>query len=520
MEGVRKMKAKKILAVILAVAMLMSMAAVSVAAEGEALPEAQVKKLGAILADFEGSYFVYDVFNRKLIGEESDPLALNVAMQFTAKDTAEEAAANAYGEYTTDFFIEMSGIEGGSVTADGCYLAGYYATFGDWVKIPLDGFEIEDGKVYPVISSVGFDFSYTEICSEVEDFICGIYLTDEILLANPDLSVKLSLGLSKNVEAALDADFIEVGAYEYDKADLLPEAQVKNLGAVESVDFGSQYFVYNPAGGIETSTEPFGLGAAMQFVAADTAEEATANAFADYTTDFFISVSEDFVADGCYLAGYYPSFGSWVKIPLDGMEVKSGVYYPVISSAGFNFSYKNICAEVGEFVCGIYLSDEVIAAHPDLAVNLDLGLSKDLEAAQCGDFVAVDEGYTYEVEDFGEVIPVWYEDSDAGYYWINDEKVGMMRFLFAYTIDPEDVVESGIKYILAADADLDTANGVKKTGDEASNSFYSDVTGIPEGTTGTFYAIGYIVDSNGNTIWSNIAECSPNFDRLFYQLSE
>lgn len=516
------MKAKKILAVILTVAMLMSMAAVSVAAQGAALPEAKVVKLGAISADFEDTYYVYDVFNRKLIGEESDPLALNIAMQFTAKDTEEEAAASAYADYTTDYFIEVSGLEDGSVIADGCYLAGYYATYGAWVKIPLDGFEIRNGEVYPVITSVGFDYSYTKICGEVEDFICGVYLAPEVITANPDLNVKLSLGLSEDLEAAQASDFIEVGSYEYTLVDFLPEANVKNLGAIKSVDFGEEYAIYDLGTSkiTGTSEEAFGLSAAMQFVAKDSAEEAAANAFADYTTDFFIVTNEDFVADGCYLAGYYPSYGTWVKIPLDGILIETEMYNPVISSVGFDFSYEDICTKVGDFVCGLYISDEVLDAHPELSVTIELGLSENLELALAGGFIRIGENYTFAAEDFGVEKAVWYEGSDAGYYWIGDEKVGMMRFLFANTIDAEDVVESGIKYILTADADLDTANGVSKTGDEAANSFYGDVTGIPEGTEGTYLAIGYIKTADDETIWSDIVECSPNFDRLFYQLSE
>ena len=701
------MKAKKILAVILSVMMLMSMMAATVAAEnGAALPVAQVENLGAISADFEDSYFVYDVFNQKLAGESSDPLALNIAMQFTAQDSAEEAANSAYADYTTDFFIEMNGMAGDSIVADGCYLAGYYANYGEWVKIPLDGFEVENGKVYPVITSVGFDYKYTDICSVVENFICGVYLTPEVLLANPDLTVKLSLGLSEDADAAVNADFIEVDGYEYTMVDFLPTAEVNNLGAIESVDFGNEYYVYDLAsknkttsteafglkaaaqfvasntaeeaaanafadcttdffikitglenesfvgddcylagyyadfgtwvkipldgitinaetyypvissagfdfsyeeictivkdftcgayisdevlkanpdlalnlylgvcedldaaangefvemwsagynfqtyalptanvknlGALESvnfgdeyyvydlatkgktvSAEPFALGAALQFVAADSAKQAAASKYADYTTDFFINVSEDFVADGCYLAGYYPSFGTWVKIPLDGLTINAGTNYPVISSVGFDFSYEDICTKVGNFVCGIYLSDEVLAAHPELVVNLDLGICETYEDALNGNYIQIADTYSYEVEDFGEKVTVWYNDTDAGYYWINDEKVGMMRFLFGSNIDNEDIVESGIKYILATTTNYESANGVSKTGDEAKNTFYGDVTGIPVGTTGTYLAIGYIKTADGTTHWSEIMACSPNFDRFFYQLSE
>ena len=188
----------------------------------------------------------------------------------------------------------MKGMSGESFVGDGCYLAGYYPSFDAWVLIPLDGFTVENGKVYPVITSAGFDFKYVDICSSVENFICGIYLTPEVLAANPDLNVTLSLGLSKDMDAALAAEFKEVDAYTYTAEDLMPElpdAEVKNLGSLTvtngSAEDGSQfngdYYIYDLIGGngLTTATDPFDLTIAMQFIAKDTAEEAAANFFAN-----------------------------------------------------------------------------------------------------------------------------------------------------------------------------------------------------------------------------------------------
>ena len=136
----------------------------------------------------------------------------------------EEASANAFGNYTTDFYVTIDGIKNGSFVADeDCYLAGYYPSFGLWVKIPLKGFEIVDGKVYPVITSAGFDFKYTDICGSVQDFICGIHLSDAVLAANPKLNVQLELGLSEDFDAALSGDkFVAVDdPYVYDVEDLM-----------------------------------------------------------------------------------------------------------------------------------------------------------------------------------------------------------------------------------------------------------------------------------------------------------
>ncbi len=178
------------------------------------LPNAEVKNMGSVTIP-ANEYICYPS------GDTSKDLDLDVAMQFIAKDTPEEAAANYYGQYTTDFFIEFSGIEGGSFNTEGCYLAGHYGDFG-WIAIPVEKIvpTIQEGMVYPVLSgATDFNFTYEAICEEVKDFTCGIYFSDAVKAANPNITVKLSLGLSENVEAAKNAQFTTVGAYEYDKDD-------------------------------------------------------------------------------------------------------------------------------------------------------------------------------------------------------------------------------------------------------------------------------------------------------------
>ncbi len=206
------------------------------ATSGAELPEAQVENLGKIKVSqgegqysFEEEYYEYDLIGSQKLTSATEAFDLNIAMQFVSKDTEAEAAQNAYGKYTTDFFIKIDGLKDGSFVGDGCYLAGYYPTFGTWVKIPLDGFTVEDGKVYPVITSAGFDFKYTDICASVKNFICGIYLTPEVIDANPDINVNLTLGLAENMDKALNADFITVDDYTYKADDF--------IDAVASVTF-------------------------------------------------------------------------------------------------------------------------------------------------------------------------------------------------------------------------------------------------------------------------------------------
>ena len=213
------------------------------------LPSAEVINLGPVEVGPEGdftfgdNYYVYDLVGTQKMTTSTEPFDLQIALNFIAKDTVAQAEKNAFGNYTTDFYITIDDIADGSFVADeDCYLAGYYPSFNAWVKIPLTGFEIVDGKVYPVITSAGFDFKYTDICGSVGDFICGIHLSDAVLQANPALKVKLELGLSKTYNEALAADkFIGVDQpYEYDVEDMTsavavtgPDYYTTVTGAVE-----------------------------------------------------------------------------------------------------------------------------------------------------------------------------------------------------------------------------------------------------------------------------------------------
>ena len=359
----------------------------------KALPDADVIELGSITVD------EYNIWNGSLVAG-GDPIDLQIAMQFKANDSKEEAMNNFYGDYITDFYITLSGMSGETIIPDeDCYLAGNYGDFG-WIMIPLASLKsIENEKVYPVITSAGFEFQYTDICDSVKEFMCGIHLSEEILKANPNLEVTLELGLSENLEAAKAADFVIVDGYTYDTTDLLgdslPNAEVIDLGDI-TVD---TYRVYDLATKkLTDGTTPFDLQIAMQFLAKDTPAEAALNAFGEYTTDFYITFAGiengSFDAKGCYLAGHYGDWG-WIMIPIDSMTIKNGVVYPVITSVGFDFSYVDICDSVKDFKCGIYFTDEILNANPDMIVTLELGLSETAGA----DFIRVGDAYTYTADE-------------------------------------------------------------------------------------------------------------------------
>ena len=154
-------------------------------------PTATVNNLGAVTVP-AGGYTIYGG------GDTSVDMPLSFVMQFIADQSAAEGAASPYAEWYADFVITVSGLENGSFDATGCYLAGHYGSFG-WWKIPLDGMTVEDAVRYPVMLSVaGGAQKYDYICSGVADFKCAMYLTPEVIAANPNLEVNLELCVIDN----------------------------------------------------------------------------------------------------------------------------------------------------------------------------------------------------------------------------------------------------------------------------------------------------------------------------------
>ena len=182
-------------------------------------PTATVNNLGRTTVA-ASDYMVYGG------GTNTEDMPLSFVMQFLADQDAEDMATSPFAEWYGDFVITFTGIENGSFTANGCYLAGHYGSFG-WVKVPVDGMTIEEGVRYPVMLGVGMGQKYDYICSGVEDFMCALYLTPEILAANPNIQVNLELAIvdnSQGSDAATSAlvnntNIYEVVDYNYDAID-------------------------------------------------------------------------------------------------------------------------------------------------------------------------------------------------------------------------------------------------------------------------------------------------------------
>jgi hypothetical protein len=168
--------------------MLFCFYSVANAADSMKRPNAEVKVLSPLTLAPNG-YMAWPK------GEETVERPLQIVMNFKAKDSAEQAVASGYGKYKCDFYLTFSGLTTGRITADDCYLAGNYGTFG-WIVIPADGMELEAGIEYPVVSAYDANLTYNDICSSVKDFTAAIYVAPKILEENPDFKVALALKMT------------------------------------------------------------------------------------------------------------------------------------------------------------------------------------------------------------------------------------------------------------------------------------------------------------------------------------
>ncbi len=192
-------------------------------------PTATVNNLGAMTIP-GGEYSIYDGSYKETTA--TDPgMPLSFVMQFLADQDADDMTTSPYADWYGDFVLTFTGLEGDSFSAEGCYLAGYYGSFG-WVKVPVDGLlsTIEEGVRYPVMLGVGLGQKYDYICTGVKDFRCALYIPETVLEANPNIEVKLELSVvdnSKGQDASAEAlvngtNIYEVGAYEYEAKDFNP----------------------------------------------------------------------------------------------------------------------------------------------------------------------------------------------------------------------------------------------------------------------------------------------------------
>lgn len=180
-----------------------------------------------------------------------------------------------------------------------------------------------------------------------------------------------------------------------------PTATVNNLGAMTLPAGG--YGVWDGKNYTSKGNEELPLSFVMQFIADQNAEDMKTSPYADWYADFVITFdglkTDSFVADGCYLAGYYGDFG-WVKVPVDSMKIEKGARYPVMLGVGLGQKYDYICSGVKDFKCALYLTPEILKDNPNLKVNLELTLVDNSKGENAAASAIVNNENVYKVTDY------------------------------------------------------------------------------------------------------------------------
>ncbi len=339
---------------------------------GKQLPEAEVTVLEPLtLAAGE-----YDVWDGKDLSVGAEERPLQVAMNFKANETLQQAEMGGYGKWICDFYLTFDGMESASVSGEGSYLAGNYGEYG-WIVIPTDGMNVEKGVEYPIVSNYDSNLTYENICDYVKDFTAALYVNPETILANPDMTVTLELKMT-NPENAEECLVIGEPAV-YTATELygkhLPEAEVTVLDPLTLA--AGEYDVWDGSN-LTKGAEGRLLQVLMNFKANDTLEQAQLGGYADWICDFYLTFdgmeSASISGEGSYLAGNYGEYG-WIVIPTDGLAVEKGVEYPIVSNYDPNLTYENICDYVKDFTAALYVDADTLLANPDMTVTLKLKMT-------------------------------------------------------------------------------------------------------------------------------------------------
>ena len=326
-----------------------------------ALPKAAVTQCAPVtLTKADHNYMVWPS------GDATVDRPLQIVMNFKAQESLEEAKAGAYGKYKCDFYLSIEGlaetsiVEGYSrkaITADDCYLAGNYGSFG-WIVIPTDGLVLEEGISYPVVAAYDANLTYEDICGSVKDFTAAIYVAPAILAANPDFKVSLALKMTDPNDASKVLTIGEPATYTV-KDLLMPTATVSTL-ANEELTF------------------------ALNFKADEVSPEAL-EYFGSWYADFELSVNKETVfnanggANG-YLSGQYDEWSeNWVNVPFEDVTLAANEPLKIMAYAakmlgqsGLKLTYRDVYEGVKDFDCGVFFEPDFLTANPDLEVTLEL----------------------------------------------------------------------------------------------------------------------------------------------------
>ena len=370
---------KRLLSVVVALLLIMALVPASaMAEETKTAPKAIVTAMDPVtLAG--GDYMIWPS------GDSSVDRPLEVVVNFKTEDTLEQCRAGGYSQWKVDFYLTVSNTANGSITADNCYLAGNYGSFG-WVVIPADGVVLEEGVSNPIVAAYDANITYKQICDSVKSFTAAIHVDDALWEANPDMEIKLELIMTNpdneddTLKVGKDIIYKKSGQVEEPETKL-PQATVTPMekmvlaaddhrvwyGLVDGYTQGNK--------NLYDSEEDRSLEVVVNFKAEDTLEECLAGKYAKWLVDFNIRLdgltNGSITGDDCYMAGNYGSFG-WIAIPLDGITFQEGVNYPVVAAYDATLNYKDICKSVKDFTAALHIDQNILNQNKDITVTLTL----------------------------------------------------------------------------------------------------------------------------------------------------
>ena len=208
------MKTKKILSLILALAMIVSTMSFTAFAVETELPSTGEES--GVVETVELPTATVTELDTDAITE----VGLTFALNFKADD-ATDAQVEKYGRWFADYVLTVNKDITFNAYGDTAYLAGQYDAFNTgWLKVPDSDVKLNANEPFRIMAfaaealqTPGLKITYNDVLGFVKDFDCGVYFSDVFLAANPDLVVNLELRLYNNND---ETESYRIGKlYEY-----------------------------------------------------------------------------------------------------------------------------------------------------------------------------------------------------------------------------------------------------------------------------------------------------------------
>ncbi|MBQ3551370.1 MAG: hypothetical protein IJA41_10385 [Clostridia bacterium] len=254
-----------------------------------------------------------------------------------------------------------------------------------WARVPTGAIADTDKPLTYTVQEVSFDENVTITSDQgaktfeivVNNIKEGNTETIEIIfeagkgLTNIELYHK-DVKLVKNVDFIYDPNTGDIHLYTtsfspftvvFDaepevKPDLpedAPVAKVEDLGPYVDIPWETKYNIY-------PSSMDQKLDATYKFTAPHTSETIDNTKYADWYCDYYVMLKTDDVNFTELPEGYITlggNYGDWGWIGFDNPEVATNVEIPLLGSVTHNpWTYRMVVCNVGEFLCGVGLTEK------------------------------------------------------------------------------------------------------------------------------------------------------------------